>query len=259
MPRLLLVTLAYPPSRQIGGRRMHRFATGLAARGWDVTVLCPQPRYMQPLDPPGPPDPGVTVVHTAALVPRVWLEMLAAKVTRKSQGPATPQQVDAPTAPSLGRKLRSAVGKGLRQVEFPDAYVGWLGPALTALRGQHFDVVFASSPPQTALLAGAGLAARLGARLVLDYRDPWAELMSPDGRYGHERPFPAWERRLHTHVEDRVLQRADLVLGVTPRICTWLRPRTRAEVVLLPNSLDRLPPNPPPQRESPARLVYAGV
>ena len=41
MPSILLITAAFPPSRLIGGRRPLRMATGLAARGWQVTAVGP--------------------------------------------------------------------------------------------------------------------------------------------------------------------------------------------------------------------------
>ena len=265
MPRLLLVTAAFPPSRLIGGRRMRRFAQGLQELGWDVTVLCPAPRYMQPLDPGASAVPGVDVIHTTALMPRAWLQRPASAPghtktpTPPKPAPTTRATTQAPGTLGMWRQqLRTMAGRALRQVEFPDDYAGWLAPALLALQGRQFDVVLASSPPQTALIVGTGLAARLGAKLVLDYRDPWLEVMSADGQYGLERTFAPWERQLHQWVEDRVLARADLVLGVTPRICQWLTPRTRAPVVFLPNSLDAVPPDPPLPRDAPLRLVYAG-
>lgn len=250
MPSLLLVTAAYPPSRLIGGRRMRRFAQGLRDRGWTVTVLCPAPRYMQPLDPQNAPDPGIEVIHTPAFMPRVWLQ--------RERPAASQPAVQASTSGRGPVNLRSLAGKALRHAEFPDEYAGWLAPALVAVRGRRFDVVLASAPPQTALVAGAGLAGRVGAKLVLDYRDPWLEVMSPDGGYGQDRAFAPWERTLHRWAEGHVLARADLVLGVTPRICQWLTPRTHAPVVFLPNSLDAVPPDPPLPRDEPLRLVYAG-
>ena len=259
LPRLLLVTASYPPSRKIATRRMRRFATGLRDRGWDVTVLCPAPRYMQPLDAATSQPEGIAVIQTEALLPRVWLARAPAATASKAAKPAS--GATAPVAakrPAWFGRLRKLVGTTLDHVEFPDQFAGWLAPALLAVQGQRFDVVLASAPPQTALVLGALVAAQSGAQLVLDYRDPWLEVMSPDGQYGLNRAFGPVERRLHRWLEDRVLADAQLVLGVTPRICSWLAARTAAPVHFLPNSVDALPPNPLPPRDRPLRLVYAG-
>ncbi len=251
MPSILLVTALYPPSRQIGGRRVHRFAKGLRDRGWTVTVLCPKPPYMAPLDQQGPADPGIEMLHTDALVPRVWMR------NRVGAPPQTPGPGQ-PAAVSLRSVLKRTVGQALALTEFPDELAGWMLPAMLAVVGRRFDVVLASAPPHTTLLLGAQVAQLTGAKLVLDYRDPWSELMSSDGSYGHERSFGPWLCQLHQWTEDRVLGRAQLVLGVTPQICRWLQPRTRAPIQFLPNSLDSAPPDPPLPRDRPQRLVYAG-
>ena len=115
-----------------------------------------------------------------------------------------------------------------------------------------------SVPPPTDALIGAALAGRVGGKLVLDYRDPWTETLSVDGSYGHDRAVPQLEIDLQRSLEARTLARADLVLGVTPRIVRWLSARTAAKVEFLPNGLDEPPPEPPLPRATPARLVYAG-
>lgn len=247
MPSILLITVAYPPSRLIGGRRPARMAMGLAARGWRVTVLTLHPRYMAPLDVDDAPTAGIEILHSHAVMPRVWL---------RSDKPAQPTTVASPVSP--GKSWRNKLGGLLRQVEFPDDYVGWLPLALAQLRGRRFDVVLATLPPPTDALIGAVAARMCGAKLVLDYRDPWVEVMTEDGSYGLDRAYPRAEIALHRALEDRILRQAALVLAVTPTMTRWLAARTRQPVEFLPNGLDTPPPATPPTRDLPLRLVYAG-
>ncbi len=249
MPSILLITVAYPPSRLIGGRRPARMATGLAARGWQVTVATLHPEYMTPLDPPEPDVPGVEILRSHAVMPRVWLKR--DKAPQTAQSPPTAQQ---PRHANWRRKL----GGLLRQVEFPDDYAGWLPLALAQLRGRRFDVVLATLPPPTDALIGALAAKLCGAKLVLDYRDPWTEVMTADGSYGLARAYPRAEIALHRSLENRILRQAALVLAVTPRMTRWLAARTRGPVEFLPNGLDAPPPAVPQPRHHPLRLVYAG-
>ena len=249
MPSILIVTGAYPPSRLIGGRRPARMAAGLHALGWQVTVATLQPQYMAPYDAGALPPSDVEVLTSHALMPRAWL--------RRETQPGAPSSTP-PTAQNAKLSLRAHVGRALQRVEFPDDYIGWLPLALPQLRGRRFDVVLATLPPPTTALIGA-LAARLcHGKLVLDYRDPWTEVMTQDGSYGLHRAYPAPEIALHRALEDRILRQAALVLAVTPKMTHWLAARTDKPVEFLPNGLDTSPPVPPLPRDQPLRLVYAG-
>ena len=247
MPSILLIPVAYPPSRLIGGRRPARMATGLAALGWQVTVATLHPRYMTPLDADEPPVAGVEILHSHAVMPRVWLR-------RDGTAHAASGKPTVAGAPSW----RSTLGRLLRQVEFPDDYAGWLPMALASLRGRHFDLVLATIPPPTDALIGAMAARLCGAQLVLDYRDPWSEVMTHDGSYGLDRAYPRVEMAAHRALENRLLQQASLVLAVTPTMTRWLAARTPQPVEFLPNGLDQPPPVEPVPRARPLRLVYAG-
>ncbi len=247
MPSLLLITATYPPSRLIGGRRPARMAAGLAARGWQVTVSTLHPRYMTPLDAGDTATPGVEVLRSHALMPRVWLRNDRPGTAAPS---ATPWRSD--------KTVRSVLGSALRQVEFPDEYAGWLPFALAQLRGRRFDVVLATLPPATDAVIGALIARLSGAKLVLDYRDPWTETMTADGSYGAPLGYAQATIDRHRALENRILQQAALVLAVTPMMARWLAARTTQPVEFLPNGLDTPPPETPPPRALPLRLVYAG-
>ncbi len=306
-PSILIVTCYYPPSRAIGAKRPLRMARGLRDLGWRVTVLTTSPSLQGALDLEEPADPGVELVRSAALMPRISLRSRAERAQGRAAAQATTTASAAPVAApassaassssaaadswavvassaaaawsanaggparaprvsasdpvpwrALAGPPRRLASTALSALEFPDAFIGWLPFAVAAMRGRRFDVVLATLPPRSVALVGAAVAKVTGARLVLDYRDPWSELLTADGSYGESRAVPAWERTLHRRTEDAVLRQAALTLAVTPTIQRWLSARTSGEVVLLPNGLDAMPPEPPPPRTWPLRLVYAG-
>ena len=76
--RVLLITAVYPPSRKIGGRRLHRFARGLTERGWQVTVLCMKPHLSGAVEPQPVVEDGVVVVETGAILPRLRCSSIVA-------------------------------------------------------------------------------------------------------------------------------------------------------------------------------------
>ncbi|MSP90497.1 MAG: hypothetical protein EXR79_01630 [Myxococcales bacterium] len=277
-PRLLLVTAVLAPSRIIGGRRADRIVAHLSRDGWDVSVLTLKPMYMRPVNATGTQADGFERIETHALAPRMW----AREVVRRWARPRSERAQMHPARPAAGSvgappsavgsaglppsergraglamraagQVRGLISRGLVATEFPDEFAGWRGLGLRALRGRRFDVVLGTLPPFTCGVLAHEAAQATGARLVLDYRDPWCDM--PATRWS------APEHARHLALEDRCLAAADLVLGVTPTLCRWLALRTRAPVELVTNGCRSgavpwraadLPKGPP------LRLAYTG-
>ncbi len=136
-------------------------------------------------------------------------------------------------------------------LEFPDPWAGWLPFALAAAGGRSFDIVVASSPPYSAVLAGTALASLCNAKLVLDYRDPWVDVLA------HISATPAQRRLLPVHrlAEEACLGKAATVLCATPTIQRMVGQRCSTPALLLTNGLDVTPPTDVGARSD---LVYAG-
>ncbi len=270
MPSLLLMTATFAPSRVIGGRRAERIAVHLSRAGWQVTVLTLHPQYMAPFDPDFRVEGDFEVLTTHALMPRVHARTLLQSL--RKGGSATPpgtgsSQVPAAQGPvgqfrkvlaTKARKLRPGIEKSLSLLEFPDMWMGWGPFARRAVRGRKFDVVLGTMPPFSTAPIARRIARDVGAKLVLDYRDPWCEILS----LSTPNPKVAGldQHRRHRELEDACLAAADLVIGVTPTICEWLRQRCRCEVALVTNAFasPERPPAPPDAARRPQRLVYAG-
>lgn len=324
MPSILIVSAFFPPSRRIGSRRPARMAMHLARMGWDVTVLTTDEwRWGRPVDMPDEPaPPGVRVLRTGVWMPIDALRragvVLAGRfrggrsgsspravsgdsvlaTVRPGAGPGEPAVEAPPGEPAPGEavpsgspvsSLRRWYAQTLAAAEFPDKYAGWLPYALLAARGAQFDVVLATIPAYTPAVIARILSVRTGARLVLDYRDPWTEAPRRDfGEGWHE-----GLRERHRRLEDGCLARASLAVGVSPGICRFLEARAHCPVLLAPNSYDidepaglrrdgaagqtavaragvhgaqeaslaSSPPSSPssPSSSGPARLLYAGT
>ena len=249
MPSILLVTAWFAPSRQIGARRLDRIASVLQAAGWQVTVLCPQLQFMAPND-PKMPIPPVEILQVNVWAPRLWAKKLARRNVAAAE--PLPSQGRAGAVAKGARPWVQLANKALSVLEFPDPFQAMLLPALAAVRGRRFDVVLGSLPWRSMGPVAAAVARATGAQLVLDYRDPWAEGVA---EHPSTRELPApWHRWL----EDRCLQQAILVTGVSPTIVRWLTARAACPVVLVTNAYDpAAAPQPLPPRP-PVRLVYTG-
>ena len=98
---------------------------------------------------------------------------------------------------------------------YPDYAHGWVLPAILegrkVIKRENIDVIFATGMPWSSLLVGFGLKILTGAKLIVDFRDPWAT-----------NPF-ATEKRFIVKVLDRfcekqIVKRADCISLNTPEL-----------------------------------------
>jgi hypothetical protein len=86
--------------------------------------------------------------------------------------------------------------------------------ALKLAREWRIDVVFASGPPWTGMLAASTIARNLACPLILDFRDPWTPNTGRDeGRYEFEHL-----NRLAERLERKTIAQADVVLFNSPEL-----------------------------------------
>jgi len=247
-PRLLLLASTIAPSRVIGGRRADRLAAHFARAGWQVTLLTLREAYVPPIDPTLYPPSGCEIVRTHGWMPRAWLRAVRNRGLLGAGAGPRPETAAATTVRATREPTwRRGLERVLRTLEEPDEFAGWRRFALAAVRGRTFEVVVTTVPPPSSLAIAAEIAQRSSARLVLDYRDPWSEQSPDDARDRHRR------------TEDALLDRADLVVGVTPDLCASLAARTNSPVELVTNGYEGSPfERFAPPRLDPARIVYAG-
>lgn len=176
---------------------------------------------------------------------------------------------DGPPAPAW-RRERSHIRRLVAHAVFsPDPTIVWARRAgrhpLVLDRGAGAGWVVASSPPESAHVAAAQLAARLGAKLLVDLRDGWLD--EPNKPFLRTFPLRKWhEGRL----EARSLRQAERVLVTSEgwrRQLTLRYPRLASKVHVLTNGYPPDTPDPAtdrPERTSivqpreALRLLYTG-
>ena len=201
--RILVVANPYPPMASAGTTRVVRFLRHLPEHHWHPTVLA-----AAAVGPAAEPL-GVPVVRAPVPWPRRLLG---------------------------GGRRSSRVNSW---VCVPDAYAGWIGPAVCKgrrlLRDERFDAILSSSPRASVHLVAATLARTSGLPWLADYRDPWST-------YQFRRYPTAAHRAAHFRLEARTLRSAAAVTAVNQPIADDLvarHPWLRGRAYVLPNGFDR--------------------
>jgi glycosyltransferase involved in cell wall biosynthesis len=210
---ILLVAYFYPPCRDTGAHRPAAMAKWLRRLGHRVTVLTTS-AYGS-----GEGDAEADVVRTADL------QRLRARIRGHDHVDAL---FDSDTYSGRPHPLSSVI--------VPEPLLAAWAPfarrrALQLNRGERFDCVITTSPPESIHLIGRALRSR-GVAWVADLRDGWTfEPLRP--------PFPtAPQRRLDEHLERRWLTDADGVVCVSRPAAEDLRRRLGIEAHLVPNGWD---------------------
>ncbi len=153
--------------------------------------------------------------------------------------------IEAPARPSLSATAPLAAARRvsrLRQIVgqwkgFPDSQRSWIRPAVSAgLRHHHrapFDVVWSTSPPESAHFVARRLAAR-GIPWVADFRDQWSDYL-----------LARWDP-LSRFVIDRitalVLRPAATLTANTDGVAASIRRATHRPVHCIRNGFSEMPP-----------------
>ena len=156
---LMLTTLYRPPEGPAGaaGVRAHAMATGLAAAGHAVTVVCARS-----------PGNEQRVEAGVEVIPAAWLDV----ETRARRIGVDLRQLAMPREP--GGSLRTS---RLRQIAarltVPDRYVTWVPAAIAAAgrAGRACEVLMSTGPVSAHVVARA---VRAGRPWVADFNDIWA-------------------------------------------------------------------------------------
>jgi hypothetical protein len=118
----------------------------------------------------------------------------------------------------------------------PDNRIGWLPWARSAglrlCRGWRPDLIFASGPPFTALLAARSISARLRVPWIPELRDRWA-----DDPYGIG-VYPDWRLKLNDWLERRVLNTAKGLVTVTEPWAQFYRRKYGKPLATIYNGYD---------------------
>ena len=198
--KILVVSWYMPPFGTMGALRVGKFCKFLDQQGHDVRVLsCADVPYEKTLPLEFPED---RIVRTGSLdvnaIPKAVQKLrVALRGNRLEPAPAVSSvaletagsspSVGTPMAPSVTPTRPGFAKRTLRSLRvgyqalfnFPDPQIGWyfsgISGGRTMVDGWQPDVMFASAPPFTTLMIARTLSKRIGAPLVVEYRDRLAE------------------------------------------------------------------------------------
>jgi glycosyltransferase involved in cell wall biosynthesis len=244
--RVLLISLAYPPSSEVGAFRAARFAKCLPACGWEPIVLTASYASSTTLGDESRmqwTNPSAIVVRT-----RPWLIArgdkkpqrkiaIAGSENNKSDAAANTPPAANQSTTSISARVRQAL---LLPFRLPDKYIWWAVPAFNALRklARQYkpDVIFCTTPPHSSQLIATAFKAWSGIPVVIDLRDPWANTAWGEAHHGRIKAT------LDRTLERWCVRRADRVILNTPELLAQYQrsypARWNAKFSAIPNGYD---------------------
>lgn len=222
--RVLVLAYYFPPMGLSGVQRTSKFVKYLPRFGWCPTVITCEPRGY--------------FAYDASLLAEI--EAVGITVHRTTSWDPTRLFGSKQVVGYPAESARRAFSLLSQMLFVPDNKVGWWRPArkkaLELLEETSFDLIYASAPPYTAHLVGAGLSRSAGLPLVLDFRDDWV------GNPRHTYPTVV-HRGLSAYLEQRALSAGDRIVvinDVIRRNLTVRNPHCAApeDVVVIPQGFD---------------------
>jgi len=235
-PSVLIIAYEFPPSAGGGVQRVMKLARYLPDAGWRPMVLTATPVPGRPTDPALSDEvAGVRVLalphrNAGALVASALAPLKRVRPRRGTRSHALELSGTGGTATASPFSTRI-----VRRFML-DSAVPWSRAVPAAAKRLHaevgFDVVFASGPPHSALIAGRRVAADLKLPFVVDLRDPWG------ANPGYRWPDSAAQDARSLAAEADVLRAADLVIAVSEPIAGQAESAGARRVVVIPNGFD---------------------
>jgi glycosyltransferase involved in cell wall biosynthesis len=231
--KVLIISYLWPPIEGVGVLRALKFAKYLPEYGWQPIILTTRPERTCRQQ-AGGLSGGMKVYRTEY---RDIIEDI--KGIFRSSRPAPKDRGGADGRPAK----KASVLREL--VSMPDEQIGWRRFAVTEgrkiIEADGIDMIFSTSPPETAHLVARQLKRRYRIPWVADMRDLWAD--------DHFRPRPLFKKAILSIMEKKVLEDADAVVTVSEpwaeKLKVTLR-NMRDKVRVIENGYDEEDFNPSP-------------
>lgn len=251
--RILIVSWCFAPWNTVGAVRVTKLASFLQRQGHDVRVVS---GGRQDVPPTLPMElDGGKVIQTEWLDMEWPVKRMAHFLGRHK--PAAPEdggdssQGAASHSSGRGGRARSAAAESVRAIMralsdhyfayavLPDKRIGWLPYAVRAgkvlARDWRPDLVYASGPPFTSLIAGKALARRVGVPWIAELRDPWFGTA-----YVGTDPLGIRDR-LQNWLESRTVNTACAIVATNEPLTALYTQRYRKPSITIYNGYDPLP------------------
>lgn len=210
--KVLLISYVWPPAEGVGVLRAMKFAKYLPEYGWQPMILTAKPE--------SPASQSIGEYSFGSKVFRTEYKDVIGDI--KSLFHAA---VPAPERRSGAGVVRSAarVSIAREMISIPDEQIGWykfaVEEGVKIIKTEGADLIFSTSPPETAHLIAKQLKRRYGIPWVADLRDLWA--------YDHFRPRHPLKKIILKMMEKNVLKDADAITTVSRPWAEKLRSSVR--------------------------------
>lgn len=196
--RVFMISFAFPPTGGPGVQRSAKFATYLPEFGWEPIVWCADSV------PSLPRDDSLSSELPMDLDVRAHPYMAAEKL------PEAPVSSWRRWMQKLGLVDTPTADAGPHPDEFLDWAMSSIEPALDACLRTQAAVIYSTFSPASNHCLALELKLRTGLPWVADFRDLWTD----DYRY---RPVSEERCAADRKLQQRFLESADVVIGVTPK------------------------------------------
>jgi len=220
---VLVLAYYYPPMGLSGVQRVAKFTKYLPQYGWNPIVVTTGPTLYYAED--------QTLLHE--------VEAAGVEIVRTEPSLRVKKLLEKGVITMPRESVRKFISKSSSALFVPDNKKKWAAKAVALAKdvvARHpVDVIFASGPPFSTVMAAAQLSAETGIPYVADYRDLW---------YGNQfHSYPTlWHKHRHQKFEHQTLARASRITVTNRRMKEFLIANYEFldfhDVVILPHGWD---------------------
>lgn len=214
---VLLICYYFPPMGMGGTQRSAKFSKYLAAYQWKPVVVTVKDVHYYAHDESLLEDVrNVRIFRTESLDPLRFL----ARFKKRDQKSSAPQTINR-SFRSLLNFLNNIIGNWLL---VPDSKILWIPFAIVKsiqlIRQNKAKVIYTTSPPHSAHIAGLILKLMTRVKWIADFRDDWTG--------GESQPCPTYIHHLmNRFLEKLVLKYADRVVGMCDHLTNTLYQKSK--------------------------------
>jgi len=203
MKRILIITYYFPPAGGGGVQRVTKFIKYLPRYEWEPIVATTTPDAYIECD----------VCLKNDIPDTVIVEKVRSLLTKKQTSKIKNQyNTEFPWENNKKKTILSNIISFFRNLFLiPDSQILWVLPLAFKLKKiivkHQPDIIFATAPPYSVLIAGYIAKILSGLPLIIDYRDPWTQFFSTFRKYESD-----FRKEIELYMEKRILNKADKII-----------------------------------------------
>jgi len=236
LKKILLITYYWPPAGGIAVQRWLKTTHYLRELGWEICVCTSaNPDYPHiDFKLENQVHPDIKIIKIKGFEPRKELAKLQSLLGKKDKTNLD-NSINSP------EKNQSFIQKAIVWIRsnlfIPDARIAWSNNAAkklpTILQNNLPDIVISTGPPHSTHLAAMKFVEKYNLPWVADFRDPWQEI-----EYFENLKLSKSSKEKHKQLEKAVLQKADLVLTVSPSWAKLFESKGAKKTAVIYNGFD---------------------